>query len=78
MERHLRIAFGAISPSLAEQLEIEGFDFNTETVEHLQKDLDAINRLRIRSVITGSESTKAYTRLNKAIITHIREQNNLQ
>lgn len=44
-----------------------------ETLEHYIKDNEAIGRLAVRGVITGSERGKAYERLSKKINKSIQE-----
>ncbi len=72
-QKKLEIAFSAFAKPLSEQL--EGFDFDQKTVEHFQKDLSAINRVRIRGLIPDSQADKSYKKLFKVIEKHISEHN---
>jgi len=62
--------FGALAPKLKEQL--KEFMVLPDDLEHAQLDADAITRLSIRGLITGSETLKARRKLgqklDKAII----------
>ena len=64
-QRNIRIAFGAISPSIDEQLRDQGFKLDMDPLwrGHLQRDVDEITRLRIRCVLTEAESDKARKRI---------------
>lgn len=59
----LAIEFGALAPPLSEQLAALGID--DETIEHWQRDADAISRLSIRDVLTTREARVARERLWK-------------
>ena len=58
----MKLRFGAMSPKLYEQLNVE-----PQKVENEQKDLDAINRLRIRGLLTRQEVQRAEMRLIKRL-----------
>ena len=58
----MELVFGAMAPKLHEQIGCE-----PEKVEQFQKDLDAINRLRIRGMLNHSEVKKAELRVIKKL-----------
>lgn len=64
MNSRISIELGALAPPLAEQLGLE----STERLDHLQKDADALTRLRVRGLLTERESTAASKRLVKRIV----------
>jgi len=70
-QQTLRLGFGALSPALSKQLSDQGFGFNEDEVEHFQKDLGAIIRLKVRGIIPLGEIKKAETRLFKKITAHV-------
>ena len=47
---NVKLAFGAMSPRISEQLESQGFKYKTEDISHFQRDADAIVRLRVRGL----------------------------
>ena len=67
--RNLRISFGALSPTIDEQLRDQGFKLDMDPLEraHLQRDADEVARLRVRSILTEAESDKARKRIFKII-----------
>ena len=62
----LRISFGAMSPQLSEQLKEFNIE-NSETIEHMQKDINALNRVRIRGLIAPSQVANGEKKLFKKI-----------
>jgi hypothetical protein len=72
MSERLTIEFGWMGPTLAEQRVAEFID--ADTLDHFQKDADAISRLRVRSVITSSAGDKAYDRLSNRIFAEVAKQ----
>ncbi len=68
-QRNIRIAFGAISPPIDEQLRDQGFKLDMDPLwrVYLQRDVDEITRLRIRCVLTDAESDKARKRIFQII-----------
>lgn len=52
---------------LADQLAAQELPFDPDTVDHFQRDSEAISRLRVRGVITHSEGDRAYDRLGKRV-----------
>jgi hypothetical protein len=72
------IHFGALSDSISKQLEKQGLKFNAKEVDQFQNDLDAIQRLRFRSILTDTTSSKCFEKLYKKILTHITKTNKLK
>lgn len=66
----LRLSFGASSPSIESQLEVQGFSFRPDRINHYQQDADAITRLKIRGLLPESQFDKCYRRLIKKIGKH--------
>lgn len=62
----LRIGFGALDPSIREQLIEQGFPL-PEDIDHVDRDVEALNRLRIRKVFTGAEARKGEERIFKKL-----------
>lgn len=65
----LKLSIGPMAPKLAEQI-----GFTDETIEHFQRDLDAQNRLFVRSMLTYGEVEKVRKRIVKAIAKHVNKQ----
>jgi hypothetical protein len=68
-QRNIRIAFGAISPPIDEQLRDQGFKLDMDPLwrGYLQRDVDEVTRLRIRCVLTEAESDKDRKRIFQII-----------
>jgi len=66
---NVRISFGALSPRIEEQLQEQGLRLDMEPLQrhHLQRDVDEVSRLRVRCVLTESESDKARKRIMQII-----------
>lgn len=59
------INFGALSPPLKEQL--REYVFNEDEIDILQEDIDAINRLHIKGMLTDSATQAAEKKIIKKI-----------
>jgi hypothetical protein len=68
-EVNVRIDFGALIPPIGEQLQDQGLKLDMDPLErqHLQRDADEVSRLRVRGVLTESESDKARKRIMQVI-----------
>jgi hypothetical protein len=68
-QRNIRISFGALSPTIEEQLRDQGFklDMDPKLRTHLQRDSDQVSRLRVRRILTEAESDKARKRIFQII-----------
>ncbi len=61
------LRFGALSPSLAEQLaDVISTDEQREKIAHLDRDADAVTRLKLRGLIAEGVANKARGRIAKA------------
>lgn len=65
MSGRIEIAFGALSPRLADQP--IGPLIDADELDHFQRDADAITRLRIRGLMTPSQADAACRRLVKRL-----------
>lgn len=61
----VEVVFGELVPPLSKQL--DGLGFSDEQIEHWQKDLDAIDRLRTQDYISEMTAHKAYENLARRI-----------
>lgn len=61
------LSLGALAPSIADQLEQIGYRVTPYQAKHVQKDVDALNRLKVRGVLSDGEAKRACTRLMKMI-----------
>lgn len=59
------ISFGALCPPLADQL--PAGTIPAETLDHLQRDADAITRLAVRGLLTDAQIHAARSKLVKKI-----------
>lgn len=67
----LGLKFGALSDPISTQLRQQGFKFNVKEIMHLQEDLQAIQRLRIKGYVGDALSGKLYDKLFKKISKHL-------
>lgn len=67
MAKILEINFGALAPEVGAQLKNCGLKAEANDIEHWEKDRKALARLRVRGVLSDSESRKAEARLFKSI-----------
>ena len=65
--REFGVYFGALSPTLAEQLQEAGLDYDEDTIDHLNRDAEAITRLSVRGVLPDSQAQAARKKLMKKI-----------
>lgn len=61
------ISFGALAPPLIEQLHEQGLTMDAKDASALSNDIDAVNRLYLRNVITETEAKQARRRIMKKI-----------
>ena len=59
----LGLHFGALSPTIETQLKEQGLYLDHESVDHCQKDANAITRLMVRGLIPMSVAEKARKKL---------------
>ena len=64
----LELTFGAMVPSLEQQLGYQGIKAKHGLVLHWQRDADAIARLSCRGFLSDGETRQARRRLLKAIL----------
>ena len=65
--RTIEVAFGALDPSLTEQLDAQSLKCPREKLVQFEKSRDALNLLRIHGLLTDSQSRMAETKLFKRI-----------
>jgi hypothetical protein len=70
----LRIAFGAMSKPLHEQISEHGIPVTQDEMSHYQKDAEAITRLRIRGMLSDKEVGNTQNRLMKNIVKHLNKK----
>ena len=58
----LALSIGALADPIKKQLKAQGIDLSAKDSKALQSDVDAINRLRIRGLLTDAEGRKACQR----------------
>lgn len=64
----LLISIGALCDGLVKQFKSQGFvATDWEKLSHIQQDIDALVRLRIRGVISDSVSTRASKKLSDRV-----------
>ena len=70
---NFRLQFGAFAPKLSEQIFEANFELKSPVVtsrkvlSHLQRDADAVSRLRIRGRITEAQASAAEKKIVKDI-----------
>lgn len=63
----LTLRFGTLAPALNHQLREQGVELDAKDVEHWERDIDAVNRLGVRGVLTLSEAERARRRIFKQV-----------
>jgi len=76
--RQFGLSFGALADPISEQIRKQGLKFNDKEVEQFQSDLDAIHRLRFRSILIDSVASKCFDKLYKKILSHVKKANKLK
>lgn len=71
--KDLQIHFGALVPSIAEQLAKAKLKASPKDVLHWQKDADAIVRLNVRGLLTDSATRAARKKLVKKMAKAVKE-----
>lgn len=74
----ISVVYGAMCPSISQQLKKQKVLFDKNEVSHYQKDSDAISRLHIRGIMSYSEYDKARKRLNADVMAHIKKMNKIK
>lgn len=64
---NVTLELGFARKPFAEQLEAQGLPFNRETIEHLDRDADAISRLKCRGVVAYAAGNKLYDKIAKLV-----------
>ncbi len=74
MPERFGLSLGALAPLICEQLREQGLRMDLEPLARqcLQQDADELSRLRVRGILTESESDRARRRLMKEIAKHVR------
>lgn len=67
-----------MADSLGIQIMHQGFEFNMDEIEQLQKDVDAMNRLRIRGYIPDGQIGKLNQKIFNRIQSHVQKMNTVQ
>lgn len=73
----MELVFGAISPKIGQQLKKQKLLFDKDTVDHFDKDSDAICRLKIRGLLNDSQGKQANDKLFKKITVHVKAKNKI-
>lgn len=61
------IHFGALSPTIAEQLDEAGVGYDEDKIDHCNRDAYAISRLQVRGLLTESQAHGARKKVLKKI-----------
>lgn len=77
MNKTIGIHLGALSDTIENQLESQGFTFDTKEVRHFQKVADALLMVSFAGLITDSVREKANQKLYKKVIKHVCKHNKL-
>ena len=67
----LEISFGALSPSIGEQLRSQGLTATKDDVTHWESDRKALTRLRVRGLLPDATAKQAERRLFKRILSGV-------
>lgn len=75
IQRKLQLSFGAMSPGLNVQIASQDLKYDIDEIDHLQRDVDAMNRLRIRGYIPDGQIAKLNQKIFKKITAHVNKMN---
>lgn len=67
------LEFGCLCPPISEQLDKIGVVYDNDRIADFQKDVDAINHLKMRHLFPKSQLDTAYDKLAKRVLGHIRK-----
>jgi len=73
--KKFEMRFGAFVPTLAAQIEQQGFKLRRIDVAHHQRDVDAVTRLAVRGILSEAESRRARQRLVNRIAKTVKPLN---
>lgn len=76
--KQLQIGFGALVPSIVNQLKKQKFKYNSETVKHFEKLRDCIMHLQFSGLINDKSREKAIQKLFTKVRQHVMQQNKLK
>lgn len=69
--RECSLVYGAVVDSIEKQLTDQGLKFDKETIEHFDRDAEALARCYIRGLITTGQKKGAQARLHSKIMKHL-------
>lgn len=69
----MKLELGVIAKSIAEQLNEQDLEYDSEKAANFEEDRGALNRLRIRGILPPSVLDKGYTKLFRNITKHVTE-----
>lgn len=72
-KKSMSLSFGALAPRISEQLEAQGLEFKTTEVVQLQRDLDAVTRLRVRGLLPDSLCEMVHRRIFRKVWEVVRQ-----
>lgn len=72
----MKLVFGAMCPSIENQLTEQGVKFKSRTIDNFQRCSEAIIRLRIQGILNLSDCKKAEQRLFNKISKYLNEMEN--
>jgi len=76
--KQFRIGFGALVPSIAKQLNEQGFKFDPDEVKHFEKLRESITYLQFSDLINDKARENAVKKLFSKIREHVMKKNNLK
>jgi hypothetical protein len=75
-KQNIGISYGIMSDPLFEQLDKQGFKYDTKKIEQFQSEIDAVHTLRFGSgLLTDSMVDKMLPKLHKKIVAHVATKN---
>ena len=67
------LEYGCLADPISHQLDEYDIGYDTDDMEGFQTDANALNRLKIRRLLTHTQTIKAFDKLNRRVIDHVKE-----
>jgi len=71
MDKQIVIHFGCLADSTEDQLKQQKLKYNKTDAEQFQFDMESMDRLRVRGLLTDSQTEKVRQKLYKRIVAHV-------
>ena len=67
------LEYGCLADPISKQLDEYDIGYDPNDMEGFQTDANSLNRLMIRRLLTHTQITKAFDKLNRRVLDHVTE-----